>query len=154
MRRNLMEIEKYVSASTYIFPTWFVLTIVINLIQTPQAISMVIYPLTVNTQWNKCHSLLWLALIKLDIQKLAMDMSVFSSQKLVLTKKIPLNSASVSMEYNSRFNSSLGGQGRLLQILWNKLTNMICFCSEKQGLDIHKILTWVDKHTSVPDKWR
>ena len=90
IRRNLRELEKYISASTHIFPTWFVLTIVIPLIPTPQAVSMVIYTLKVNTQWNKCHYILWLALMKLDIQKLAMDMCVFSIQKLVLKNFPPI----------------------------------------------------------------
>ena len=61
----------------------------------------VIFPNTGDNQWTKCHSLLWLALMKLGIQKAAMDLYVFPRQVLVLKKGfIPLNSSSISMEYN------------------------------------------------------
>ena len=43
----------------------------------------------------------------------------------------PLNSASVSVEYNQILHSYLGEQGGVLYILVNKPTKMICYCSEK-----------------------
>ena len=64
--------------------------------------------LTGDIQWTKCHSLLWLSLIKIGIQHLAMDLCVFPRQVMVLKKVFPLNSDSVRVEYKQILQSYVG----------------------------------------------
>ena len=89
-------------------PTIFVLTIVIYLFQTTQDVSMVLYPLTGDTQRTKCHPLLWLNMVTLGIQKSVMYMCMFTSPFLVPTKHfVLLNSSSIRVEYNQILHLSL-----------------------------------------------
>ena len=81
---NLGKLEWYVSASNHIFATCFVLNIVVPLIQTTQDSSMFLSSPTGGNQWTKCHSFFLLALMTLEIKKVATDLCVFPSQVLVL----------------------------------------------------------------------
>ena len=80
---------------------------------------------------EKCQPLLWLYLMTLGIKKVEMDMSVFPSQVLVLTNIfVPLNYASIIIEYNQRMQSYFGGQTWGLHILINNTAKMMCYCYE------------------------
>ena len=92
---------------------------------------MVLSILIGDKQWTKFRPLLWLALISLWIQKLSVDMCVFPSQVLVLTNIfVPLNYASIIIEYNQRMQSYFGGQTWGLHILINNTAKMMCYCYE------------------------
>ena len=74
---------------------------------------MVLSALIDDNQWNKCHSLLWFSLMEPGIKKVSMELCAFTSLVLVLKNVfVPLNSASVRMEYNQLLQSSFGVKGR------------------------------------------
>ena len=66
----------------------------------------------------------------LGIQKVALDLCVFFIQVLVLGGGyVPLNYASVSVEYKQILQSYFREQGGVLQILVDKPTKMMCYYS-------------------------
>ena len=79
-----------------------------------------------NNQWTKCHPFLLFNLMTLGIQKLDMDMCMFTSQVLVMTKNIvSLISDSYSVENNQRLHLSFGEKGMGLHIFRNNNTKMM-----------------------------
>ena len=118
------------SALPLLFSPHFLLTIFITFIQTTQYASTVISPLSVNNKWTKCHSLLWLALMTLGIQKLAMYLCVLTIQVLVLKKN-----CSVKI-----FFCQIGIQPNITVIFWGTGRSITDF--EKQAYEDGVLSFW------------